>query len=126
MGLIFCFFFFSSRRRHTRCGRDWSSDVCSSDLAEISAQRLTTTKRLAAPFDLGEIGATWALGKIDNDVARKPAYALEILVIKLIGGVGWPMIIFVRAREEIQNGNTFRVETGHIGRQIGVVLDRKS
>src|SRR2546429_6665119 len=25
------FFFFSSRRRHTRCSRDWSSDVCSSD-----------------------------------------------------------------------------------------------
>src|SRR5438128_6290295 len=33
--LLFCcvFFFFSSRRRHTRCYRDWSSDVCSSDLA---------------------------------------------------------------------------------------------
>src|SRR6266498_4318899 len=30
--LIYCCFFFSSRRRHTRCGRDWSSDVCSSDL----------------------------------------------------------------------------------------------
>src|SRR4030043_1469180 len=29
---IFLFFFFSSRRRHTRCSRDWSSDVCSSDL----------------------------------------------------------------------------------------------
>src|SRR2546422_7190698 len=29
---IFVFFFFSSRRRHTRCSRDWSSDVCSSDL----------------------------------------------------------------------------------------------
>src|SRR6266498_1836945 len=29
-------FFFSSRRRHTRCGRDWSSDVCSSDLASIN------------------------------------------------------------------------------------------
>src|SRR6266436_622875 len=28
------FFFFSSRRRHTRCSRDWSSDVCSSDLDE--------------------------------------------------------------------------------------------
>src|SRR6266498_4051751 len=28
-------FFFSSRRRHTRCGRDWSSDVCSSDLPLI-------------------------------------------------------------------------------------------
>src|SRR3989449_10381945 len=29
-----CYFFFSSRRRHTRCSRDWSSDVCSSDLSE--------------------------------------------------------------------------------------------
>src|SRR2546429_2305857 len=29
---LYCFFFFSSRRRHTRCSRDWSSDVCSSDL----------------------------------------------------------------------------------------------
>src|SRR5256884_3080692 len=29
------FFFFSSRRRHTRCSRDWSSDVCSSDLKEL-------------------------------------------------------------------------------------------
>src|SRR5438445_10468079 len=30
--LGFRFFFFSSRRRHTRYWRDWSSDVCSSDL----------------------------------------------------------------------------------------------
>src|SRR5256885_4703547 len=29
---ILCFFFFSSRRRHTRLQGDWSSDVCSSDL----------------------------------------------------------------------------------------------
>src|SRR5690606_41033071 len=29
---LFMFFFFSSRRRHTRFSRDWSSDVCSSDL----------------------------------------------------------------------------------------------
>src|SRR5215212_10337044 len=29
-------FFFSSRRRHTRCLSDWSSDVCSSDLAYIA------------------------------------------------------------------------------------------
>src|SRR5256884_1378533 len=32
MRSIILFFFFSSRRRHTRCSRDWSSDVCSSDL----------------------------------------------------------------------------------------------
>src|SRR3712207_4908406 len=30
------FFFFSSRRRHTRYWRDWSSDVCSSDLVKSS------------------------------------------------------------------------------------------
>src|SRR5699024_11399022 len=30
-------FFFSSRRRHTRSKRDWSSDVCSSDLSSIAA-----------------------------------------------------------------------------------------
>src|SRR3712207_2947782 len=29
------FFFFSSRRRHTRYWRDWSSDVCSSDLSSF-------------------------------------------------------------------------------------------
>src|SRR3989449_3994380 len=33
--LVMYFFFFSSRRRHTRCSRDWSSDVCSSDLASF-------------------------------------------------------------------------------------------
>src|SRR5690348_18420608 len=32
-GMIYSFFFFSSRRRHTRWTGDWSSDVCSSDLA---------------------------------------------------------------------------------------------
>src|SRR5690606_40183960 len=29
---VYLYFFFSSRRRHTRFSRDWSSDVCSSDL----------------------------------------------------------------------------------------------
>src|SRR6266496_2581278 len=37
-GEFFFFFFFSSRRRHTRSLRDWSSDVCSSDLAVLVAR----------------------------------------------------------------------------------------
>src|SRR5215813_13329282 len=37
------FFFFSSRRRHTSCGRDWSSDVCSSDL--VANASLTAASR---------------------------------------------------------------------------------
>src|SRR5206468_8257335 len=32
-------FFFSSRRRHTRSDRDWSSDVCSSDLDRLEARK---------------------------------------------------------------------------------------
>src|ERR1041385_5953745 len=35
------FFFFSSRRRHTRCSRDWSSDVCSSDLDAFPDSKFT-------------------------------------------------------------------------------------
>src|SRR3989449_7281258 len=36
---VVAFFFFSSRRRHTRCSRDWSSDVCSSDLSLACSPR---------------------------------------------------------------------------------------
>src|SRR6266498_3144751 len=54
------FFFFSSRRRHTRCGRDWSSDVCSSDLDQASglasAQRLTAVEGARLWYTIG-IGA---------------------------------------------------------------------
>src|SRR6266542_2467701 len=46
------FFFFSSRRRHTRCYRDWSSDVCSSDLrhqaARLDAGRVPLRRRRTA------------------------------------------------------------------------------
>src|SRR6266436_3724165 len=41
------FFFFSSRRRHTRCSRDWSSDVCSSDLlATVSANLVAIQEKV--------------------------------------------------------------------------------
>src|SRR5690606_4298626 len=41
------FFFFSSRRRHTRFSRDWSSDVCSSDLVVVSsAANCSATKTI--------------------------------------------------------------------------------
>src|SRR3712207_7311906 len=40
----FFFFFFSSRRRHTRYWRDWSSDVCSSDLVLFSDIRGFTAR----------------------------------------------------------------------------------
>src|SRR5439155_6201531 len=48
-------FFFSSRRRHTRWPRDWSSDVCSSDLPGVSAS-LFPAGSLAHLSSLSQIG----------------------------------------------------------------------
>src|SRR5215813_6013957 len=56
-----CFvFFFSSRRRHTRCGRDWSSDVCSSDLAVLTETGLAgaiqaLVERCVVPVTVTEV-----------------------------------------------------------------------
>src|SRR2546426_11248089 len=46
-----CFFFFSSRRRHTRLQGDWSSDVCSSDLVTVVG-----TSGGATPEVIGDAG----------------------------------------------------------------------
>src|SRR5216683_5746084 len=51
------FFFFSSRRRHTRSDRDWSSDVCSSDLSrEAVAAKITTGKHF-----IWRVSSAWKL-----------------------------------------------------------------
>src|SRR5258707_11050397 len=57
------FFFFSSRRRHTRYWRDWSSDVCSSDLFGLAKNN-----RLIA-----EIVAELAEAAEENRQSGKPA-----------------------------------------------------
>src|SRR5690349_16759154 len=49
-GWVMCIFFFSSRRRHTRSLRDWSSDVCSSDLFGWLASRLPRARLLPAVY----------------------------------------------------------------------------
>src|SRR5256885_13143985 len=64
-------FFFSSRRRHTRLQGDWSSDVCSSDLAKSTKQSLsefardlaTTEDRRAAYQAKGERSEERRVGK---------------------------------------------------------------
>src|SRR2546430_8341127 len=43
------FFFFSSRRRHTRFDCDWSSDVCSSDLTTTPRSHASTPWSIASP-----------------------------------------------------------------------------
>src|SRR2546429_2500185 len=64
--LLFFFFFFSSRRRHTRCSRDWSSDVCSSDLH-------------VTELDVGSLRSRTPFGLVERDglaggrVGKRPA-----------------------------------------------------
>src|SRR5204862_3621689 len=53
------FFFFSSRRRHTRSLRDWSSDVCSSDLAKVS-DKIAVIENLLKKVDTLIIGGAMA------------------------------------------------------------------
>src|SRR2546422_3907350 len=48
---VYHFFFFSSRRRHTRCSRDWSSDVCSSDLPSARGDRALGAERRSGGVD---------------------------------------------------------------------------
>src|SRR2546429_3681292 len=62
-------FFFSSRRRHTRCSRDWSSDVCSSDL-----QGWTDDHHLRAPVFLrlrDDIDAKEVRHKVEKEKASQ-------------------------------------------------------
>src|SRR3982751_1685417 len=63
--LFFFFFFFSSRRRHTRSDRDWSSDVCSSDLlGDDKAYRATIC-----------FGATSTTDDLDGELTPVPRAA---------------------------------------------------
>src|SRR3712207_9043570 len=67
-------FFFSSRRRHTRYWRDWSSDVCSSDLAAGRA----AVPRLQVPRDAaGPPGHEPAVQPEELAAAAAPARALQ-------------------------------------------------
>src|SRR5215510_15869382 len=56
------FFFFSSRRRHTRWPRDWSSDVCSSDLGVEHG--FQTGRRILGGLELGS-PELWAMAERD-------------------------------------------------------------
>src|SRR3989449_6674329 len=84
---IFFFFFFSSRRRHTRCSRDWSSDVCSSDLFGVNVPRMIT---LTYGFGVGLAGLAGVLAAPIYQVNPLMGADLIIVVfaVVVIGGMG--------------------------------------
>src|SRR5207249_8802895 len=75
----FLFFFFSSRRRHTRSKRDWSSDVCSSDLIKDPDGKLTIWSSTQTPHYLHR-----ALAKV---LAMPPAH-IRVVATPNGGGFG--------------------------------------
>src|SRR2546430_4191031 len=71
-------FFFSSRRRHTRFDCDWSSDVCSSDLARSNGVRFV----LYALDLAGQPIATQPIGRADfMDESSGNTQTLHVLVV---------------------------------------------
>src|SRR5690606_40845192 len=60
-------FFFSSRRRHTRFSRDWSSDVCSSDLSPAASRVAGSKPRRSACA--GDTALTRATSAKTSDMA---------------------------------------------------------
>src|SRR5690554_7455060 len=83
---VFFFFFFSSRRRHTRCGRDWSSDVCSSDLTRLQHHldyfRTSMNASGAIGKKLGFI--TQEIGREINTLGSKAYHAdLQKIVVEM-------------------------------------------
>src|SRR5256884_1335892 len=70
-GRQYMLFFFSSRRRHTRCSRDWSSDVCSSDLDVSRSEELFERAKAVLPGGVNSpVRAFRAVGGTPFFVAR--------------------------------------------------------
>src|SRR5207249_7462784 len=75
-------FFFSSRRRHTRSKRDWSSDVCSSDLDKGRWPPDEQRWPLFVPTELrGAVLAVIGYGSIGRELARMATTALGMRVL---------------------------------------------
>src|SRR5947207_8929199 len=104
---VFFFFFFSSRRRHTRSLCDWSSDVCSSDLASSRSKAIfpiamATYRELLqqARSEISEIEASQARERIES---------------------GEPVVVDVREQDEWDEGHiggALHVPRGHLESRI--------
>src|SRR5207249_5339853 len=85
------FFFFSSRRRHTRSKRDWSSDVCSSDLGIYVSGGASTVSNTTPPAAIASTtttigsGATASNLTIQNNTITNAARAVAVQGAAKIG-----------------------------------------
>src|SRR5699024_12110666 len=81
------YFFFSSRRRHTRSKRDWSSDVCSSDLEVAQVAESNGAARVRIDDD-GVGGAEFSTGHGLSGLAERVASLEGHLTVRSPRGGG--------------------------------------
>src|SRR5271169_4055008 len=85
-GVYFCFF--SSRRRHTRCYRDWSSDVCSSDLKRVLLLFYEPSTRTRSSFEIAakSLGAMTTLVLSSGSSVEKGESLLDtVYTLRAVG-----------------------------------------
>src|SRR6266496_4613327 len=90
MILYIFFFFFSSRRRHTRSLRDWSSDVCSSDLRGRPDHRRDPVRRAGRHHGgsgAGHGGQRRTVTKPEDEAGGRPP-GLEVVIVSGLSGAG--------------------------------------
>src|SRR5260370_21310939 len=86
--LLLSFFFFSSRRRHTRFKCDWSSDVCSSDLAAIALSYLA---------ELFMVHIAWGAAARGTFVPRLPNSEALTVAVGMFGATVMPHAIYLHS-----------------------------
>src|SRR5207249_8776988 len=100
--------FFSSRRRHTRSKRDWSSDVCSSDLSACSqigagiAQNVDQLKRHAVALAQGQHLVLTQAREISNMPETEPRPEFTGTTSNQIG-------VFIQIGRDSERANFFRI-----------------
>src|SRR5262245_34727014 len=123
----YSFFFFSSRRRHTRCLSDWSSDVCSSDLndlwTDLQAFRFTVYRSFSALLQTGVPGPEGSVAKLfwSETNQRLTSLALEIEGAHALLGAGSDRAVEDGRWQRLQlrsRGNTIEAGTSEILRTI--------
>src|SRR5438309_12021495 len=92
---LISFFFFSSRRRHTRWNCDWSSDVCSSDLTTFVVLQDCSgeVQCVATPESIKEHhlkleDTVEIVGRVRQEIRAKLGYELDILQVRVLNRSG--------------------------------------
>src|SRR3989449_5688767 len=118
-------FFFSSRRRHTRCSRDWSSDVCSSDLGGAYAALALTIGGVVciASANAGNTSQDLKTGYLVGATPARQQVGLVIGVLTSVMVIGGTLILMNKGLEQY-NPAQIPLDIEHP--PVGVMIEDRS